>query len=302
MDKRRGLMDNLGQVRPDQLLSAQVVDTRYGFPLLAPPHGLKLAVNMVGRETCQPDYLVRRRSYAYFGIELVTDGEGRAKLDGVEYALRAGAVFAYAPDTRVEIETAAAAPMTKYFVCVSGREAAAVLTRAGVAPGKGRTLAAHAELASVAEDLIREGRRSHAQTHEICRRLFEVLLLKVEATADYAAGVGDPAQDNFLRCKSIIDGEAETLMSLQEIAARVGLEQSSVCRLFRRFQGKSPYQYLLRRKMTLAAEFLVEGGGLVKEVAERVGFADPYHFSRCFKAVHGVAPRDLLQRRHEARS
>jgi len=30
-----------------------------------------------------------------------------------------------------------------------------------------------------------------------------------------------------------------------------------------------------------------------------VGFADPYHFSRCFKAVHGVAPRDLLHRRFE---
>jgi AraC-like DNA-binding protein len=49
--------------------------------------------------------------------------------------------------------------------------------------------------------------------------------------------------------------------------------------------------------MTLAAEHLVENGGLVKEAAQRVGFADPYHFSRCFKAVHGVAPRDLLRYR-----
>ena len=36
---------------------------------------------------------------------------------------------------------------------------------------------------------------------------------------------------------------------------------------------------------------------LVKEAAERVGFADPYHFSRAFKAVHGVAPRALLHYR-----
>jgi AraC-like DNA-binding protein len=49
--------------------------------------------------------------------------------------------------------------------------------------------------------------------------------------------------------------------------------------------------------MNLAAEYLVEHGGLVKEAAQRVGFADPYHFSRAFKAVHGVAPGALLQYR-----
>ena len=42
--------------------------------------------------------------------------------------------------------------------------------------------------------------------------------------------------------------------------------------------------------MILAAEFLFETGGLVKEAAQRVGFSDPYHFSRCFKMVHGVSP------------
>jgi AraC family transcriptional regulator len=41
----------------------------------------------------------------------------------------------------------------------------------------------------------------------------------------------------------------------------------------------------------------VENGGLVKEAAQRVGFADPYHFSRAFKSVHGVAPRALLRYR-----
>jgi AraC family transcriptional regulator len=42
----------------------------------------------------------------------------------------------------------------------------------------------------------------------------------------------------------------------------------------------------------------VENGGLVKEAAQKVGFGDPFHFSRCFKSVHGVAPRDLLRYRH----
>jgi AraC-like DNA-binding protein len=64
-------------------------------------------------------------------------------------------------------------------------------------------------------------------------------------------------------------------------------------RLFRRYQGFSPYQYLLRRKMALAAGLLMNPATLVKEAAAQVGFADPYHFSRCFKQVHRIAPKDF---------
>ncbi len=34
------------------------------------------------------------------------------------------------------------------------------------------------------------------------------------------------------------------------------------------------------------------------QVAERVGFADPFHFSRVFKRMHGIAPA-AFQRMHK---
>jgi AraC family transcriptional regulator len=150
---------------------------------------------------------------------------------------------------------------------------------------------------SVLEDLVREGQRSGALARRICAALFELLLLKIEDTSTLAPHASEPAREAFLRCKALIDAQAERLGTLEEIASATGVEASSVCRWFRRYQGTSPYQYLLRRKMNIAAEHLVENGGLVKEAAQRVGFADPYHFSRAFKAVHGVAPRALLRYR-----
>jgi AraC-like DNA-binding protein len=168
-----------------------------------------------------------------------------------------------------------------------------------VGPGVVRALAAHAEIRGVVEDLVREGQRTGALARTICAQLFELLLLKIEDAAG-APAQGDPAQENFQRCKALIDAEAERLMTLREIAAAARLEESSVCRLFRRYHDTSPYQYLLGRKMNLAAAFLVEGRGRVKEAAQRVGFADPYHFSRCFKGVHGVAPSKLLKHSRQA--
>ncbi|MES2692438.1 MAG: AraC family transcriptional regulator [Verrucomicrobiota bacterium] len=290
-------MDKIDRHEASALLSQQVTGARYFFHHLAPRRRTGLALAMGGRERCNPDYLVARSAYPFFGVELVVAGRGTVQLDGRAHALKAGVIFAYAPRTRCRIETDPKDTLVKYFLCFAGAAAAARLRRCGVAPGTARQLAAHAEVTSVLEDLVREGQRSGPLAGEICATLGELLMLKIADTAALAPQAREPAQEAFLRCKALIDAEAERLGTLEEIASVAGVEASSVCRWFRTYQGTSPYQYLLRRKMTLAAEHLVENGGLVKEAAQRVGFADPYHFSRAFKAVHGVAPRALRRYR-----
>jgi AraC-like DNA-binding protein len=284
-------MEKIGQRDATHLLSQQVTGARYFFLNLAPPPRGPLALVLGGREHCNPDYAVARRKFPFHVLEYVVSGRGSVTLDERRHELRPGMVFAYAPTTHCEIHADPADPMEKYFLCIAGRDVAGRLRRCGIESGAARQLAAHAEVTSVLEDLVREGQRSG----RICAALFELLLLKIEDTSSLAPHAAEPARESFLRCKALIDARAESLATLDEIAAAAGVEASSVCRWFRRYQGSSPYQYLLRRKMNLAAEHLVENGGLVKEAAERVGFADPYHFSRVFKSVHGVAPRALLR-------
>ncbi|MDB6167504.1 MAG: AraC family transcriptional regulator [Verrucomicrobia bacterium] len=291
-------MDKIDRRLASRLLSEQVTGARYFFRNLAPRRAGRLGLAMGGREHCNPDYALRRASFPFYGIEYVAAGRGTVKLDDRWEALGPGVVFAYAPATRCEIRSDAVDPLVKYFVSFAGTDARRRLRRCGVELGRTRQLAAHAEITSVLEDLVREGQRSGVLAGRICAALFELLLLKIEDTATLAPHASEPAREAFLRCKALIDARVERLGSLEEIAAAAGVETSSVCRWFRRYQGTSPYQYLLRRKMNLAAEHLVENGGLVKEVAQRLGFADPLHFSRAFKSVHGVAPRELLRYQH----
>lgn len=290
-------MEKIGRPDASNLLSKQVTAARYFFLNLAPSRKDPLTLVMGGREQCNPDYVVMRRGFPFYVLEYVVSGCGSVQLDRKRHALGPGVVFAYAPTTHCEIHTDPQNPMVKYFLSFGGTGVPQRLRRCGIALGAARQLAAHAEVTSVLEDLVREGQRSGTLAHRICAVLFELLLLKIEDTSTLAPHASEPAREAFLRCKALIDAEAERLSTLEEIAAATAVEASSVCRWFRRYQGTSPYQYLLRRKMNLAAEHLVENGGLVKEAAQRVGFADPYHFSRAFKAVHGVAPRALLRYR-----
>lgn len=298
MDRCGIYMDNLARAGATALLSQQVTGARYFFLNLAPPRKEPLTLVMGGREHCNPDYRIDRRGFPFHVLEYVVSGRGELRLDGRRHALGPGVVFCYGPTMRYQAQADPGDPMLKYFLCFAGTAVASRLRRCGVPPGAARQLAAHAEITSVLEDLVREGQRSGALARRICAALFELLLLKIEDTATLAPHASEPAREAFLRCKALIDAEAETLGTLEEVARAAGVEASSVCRWFRRYQGTSPYQYLLRRKMNLAAEHLVDNGGLVKEAAQRVGFADPYHFSRAFKSVHGVPPRALLKYRN----
>jgi AraC-like DNA-binding protein len=279
--------------RASPVLSTQVSGSRYFFLGLTGTSRAGVIAAYGGFEQCDPDYLVQREHFDFCALELVVAGQGTVRCNGPEYPLRAGSLFHYDHTTRLEIRTDPAHPMAKYFLCLTGARARARLRAAGLRPGQATQLAMFPEVQRVWEDLIREGGHHRATADRVCAALVEVLLLKIEELAGISAPKGAAAEETFLRCKGAIEAQAARLATLGDITKAVGLEASHLCRLFRRYQGLSPYQYLLHRKMALAAELLMDPTALVKEAASHVGFADPYHFSRCFKKVHRVAPRQF---------
>lgn len=56
------------------------------------------------------------------------------------------------------------------------------------------------------------------------------------------------------------------------------------------FFGLPPARLLLRMKMERAEELLRYRGLRVKEVSEKLGFANPYHFSAAFRRTRGYTP------------
>ncbi len=51
----------------------------------------------------------------------------------------------------------------------------------------------------------------------------------------------------------------------------------------------------MRRKMHVAAQRLQDSEALVKQVSARLGFTDPFHFSRSFKRIFGLSPEAFRQ-------
>lgn len=74
-------------------------------------------------------------------------------------------------------------------------------------------------------------------------------------------------------------------------AALSGVSETYFYRCFRRFSGKSPIEYRNTLRLSNAETMLRQTDMKVAEIAETVGFEDPFYFCRIFSKVFGLSPQ-----------
>ncbi len=255
----------------------------------------RLSVASGGCEVCSADYEIHRRGFPYFGLEFVAGGMGQLELRGSTCRLVPGTLFSYGPGISHDITTDPDEPLVKYFVDFTGTAARKLLEAIPLPPGSAAQTFAPAEIMPIFDELIRSGSRNSLQSTAICAALLEALLLKLAETRMPLGSVESLAFDTYQRCRRELEEHALELRSLHELAERCGVDEAYLCRLFQRFEHQSPYQRLMRLKMSYVAARMHSPGTLVKQVAAELGFTDPYHLSRAFKSVFGVSPTQLVR-------
>ena len=277
------------QTQPD-FYSLQIEEAQRFHIDLDPSPKRPLSVVSGGREHCQPDYAIKRPGFDYWGIEFVAQGEGKLVLNGEDYTLSGGTLFAYGPGIPQDITTDSRQTLVKYFVDFAGTRGEELLTEFGPAPGSVVQSSAPGEVLAVFDELIRCGRRNSPVQQRMAGLLLEYLIIKIGESSVPHGAAGSPAFANYRRCRKAIEDGWRHLRSVQEIAAECHLDPAYLCRLFQRFDHVTPYQYLLCLKMSHAAALLQIPGATVKEVADALGFSDVFHFSRVFKKINGLPP------------
>jgi transcriptional regulator GlxA family with amidase domain len=81
-------------------------------------------------------------------------------------------------------------------------------------------------------------------------------------------------------------------ITAQDIANTIGLDVSYFSRIFKKKTGMRPIGWLNRYRLDQAQRLLSETDMKIKEIAEAVGFASVYYFSKCFKMSLGVTPKE----------
>ena len=74
-----------------------------------------------------------------------------------------------------------------------------------------------------------------------------------------------------------------------------GISSSHFFALFKSATGYAPKEFFIRMRMQHACQMLTARTASVKEVAIALGYDDQFYFSRLFKSVIGIAPRDYRE-------
>jgi AraC-like DNA-binding protein len=127
----------------------------------------------------------------------------------------------------------------------------------------------------------------------VCDQLLRTILILAVGSRLPANATRGEAFDTYERCTQILDGQALQLRTLKDAAKSCNVSVEYLCRLFKRYECRSPYQRLLRARMSCAATLLRSGNALIKDVAAELGYSDPFHFSRVFKRVFGCPPTSV---------
>lgn len=79
-------------------------------------------------------------------------------------------------------------------------------------------------------------------------------------------------------------------LTVCQMAAEAGLGERRFREVFRVLAGKGPKEYYDELRLGTAAELLRMGALSVAQIAERLGYSSPFHFSRAFRERFGAPP------------
>lgn len=115
-----------------------------------------------------------------------------------------------------------------------------------------------------------------------------VLALLVEA--ERLNSPARPMTGFVARAERLLQDAVDQPPAIPDVARKLGVAYSHFRREFKRHTGLAPYQYVRRLRLEKARRLIGSSTESLQVIADRLGFASPYHLSAAFKQHYGQSP------------
>ncbi|WP_020537582.1 hybrid sensor histidine kinase/response regulator transcription factor [Lewinella cohaerens] len=104
-------------------------------------------------------------------------------------------------------------------------------------------------------------------------------------------------EDAFIRKvrEVVAENSADENFALPQLCQKIGMSRSQLFRKMKALIAESPSSFIRNHRLNEAKKLLETTEMNVSEVAWKVGYKDPAHFSKSFQEVFGVLPSQVLQ-------
>jgi AraC-like DNA-binding protein len=154
---------------------------------------------------------------------------------------------------------------------------------------RGRFAGGNDSMALLAAFIVEKFQHSRPE-RGLMQNLAALLIAELSLAVCAAPAGAKPRPGTLHRMQEYVRAHPDRRISILDLANLAKCSTASVHRQFQTCESLSPRRWIARQRVGLAATLLRTTTLTVREVGERVGLDDPFHFSRYFKKETGESP------------
>nr|WP_294490621.1 AraC family transcriptional regulator [uncultured Mediterraneibacter sp.] len=253
-----------------------------------------LSVYNVGYQKCEPEYQWGPGVRDHYCIHHILSGSGVYTTGKVSVRLGAGDTFILFPGVELQYQADREEPWEYCWAGFMGADAASIIRNTEFGKESPYILKGR-----IPGDKIRSGMEQiymlKGNTYEsavaMTGKLYSLLALfmhysrRTEPEKNLHAMYVDKAV-------SYIETNYSYPVTVEDIAAYVGISRSHLFRSFQNYMSKSPKDFLTGYRIKQACHLLRETDLSVSAIAYSVGFENNLYFSKAFRKQKGVSPSE----------
>lgn len=250
-------------------------------------------IESIGVTNPDKNYFISRNDSDYIVIEFIVSGKGVLTVNGNEYQLGQGDVYILPAESTHNYRPDAEQPYRKLW-CNFYSDTFAKVQADYRLSGKYVFHAPECE-----EDFLRlleiatfGSRLNDDEWAKVAGVLLNVLSKLAAREYRPEGSIAIAA-----RAKEVLDGAMFDNITIEDLTKQLFVSKTILTREFNNMYGMSPYRYFLNKKLSQAKLFLLNSNLSIKEISDKLCFADEHYFSGLFKRKVGVSPSEYRKMR-----
>lgn len=251
----------------------------------------ELSLKECGRERCQPGKIVNFDIKDYHLFHYVLFGQGTFIFDGKIYHLKKGDIFYIPPQHTAKYFPSFKDPWMYTWIGFKGARSDLYLKRVGLSE-KSPVFndRKHLLLKPLFNELMDKYNSAKYLNIEILAVFMNIIYKMM--TYDYKVDLLITSKQAHIRtAKQFIENNFQFKIRITDIADALPISSNYLANIFKEELGYSPKQFLTEYRIQKACQMLLNGDMHIKDIAKRVGYDNPLHFSAEFKRIKNVSPK-----------
>ncbi len=272
------------------------------FSIFPDENYVDLTLYQFGYEKCTPLHSFGPYRRNHYLFHYILSGKGSLFCEhqphvSTEYRLEAGSGFLIEPGMINTYRADRSCPWEYAWIEFDGLRVKSFLNQAGLSgtsPIYTPTSPEGSRL--IQEELLYLASHGDAEPAHLIGHLYLFMdLLITHSSSRKKTQKGKITEFYAREALSYIEQHYANNLTVEDLAAICNLDRSYFGKIFKEIMGQSPQEFLIHYRMARAAEQLSGTALSIGEIGRNVGYQNQLHFSRAFKSVYGIAPREYRQ-------